>query len=79
MTYELYKIITFGIITFLVIWLIYRIKNRLQIMIKNEIYTNFPSIRIAIDNFEHRLQQLKNQMEILENKIKELENKARTN
>lgn len=78
MTYELYKIITFGIITFLVIWLIYRIKNRLQIMIKNEIYTNFPSIRIAIDNFEHRLQQLKNQMEILESQINELKNKTKS-
>jgi len=65
-----------GIVTLLIIWLIYRIKNRLRRTIQNEIYKNFPSIKNTIDSFEQRLNYLKIQIESLERKINELQSKA---
>ena len=65
-----------GIVAILIIWLIYRIKNRLRRIIQNEIYKNFPSIKNTIDSFEQRLNYLKGQIESLERKINELQSKA---
>jgi len=73
----LIKVFIPGIIALLIIWLIYRIKNRIKVTIRNEIYSNFPAIKDAIDNFQRRVDFLKAQVETLENKIKELENKAK--
>ena len=64
------------IIALLIIWLIYRIKNRVRLIVKNEIYKNFPSIKHAIENFEHRINYLNSQIDILERRIKELVKKA---
>ncbi len=72
---ETYKLLILGIIFLLVIWLIYRIKNKIRLMVRNEIYNDFPSIKNAIDNFEHRIDYLKTQIEGLEEKIKELTSK----
>jgi uncharacterized protein YoxC len=74
---DISKIIIPIVIALLIIWLIYRIKNRVRLTIKDEIYKNFPSIKNAIDNFEHRLDYLKTQLEVLERRIKESENKIK--
>jgi peptidoglycan hydrolase CwlO-like protein len=71
---DIFKFIMTIIIGLLIIWLIYRIKNRIKFMLKDEIYKNFPSIKNAIDNFELRINYLKTQIEALERKISELEN-----
>jgi len=61
-----------AIILLLIIWLIYRIKKHLRMMIRDQIYGNFPAIKDKIDNFERRIDYLKTQIEVLERKIKEL-------
>jgi len=66
-----------GIIVLFIIWLIYRIKNRIRLVVSNEIYKNFPAIKKTIDSFEHRMNYLKTQIELLEHKITELENKTK--
>ena len=66
-----------GIIVLLIIWLIHRIKNRIRLIVSNEIYKNFPAIKNSIDSFEHRMNYLKTQIELLEHKITELENKTK--
>ena len=76
MSEEFVKVIIPTIIALLIIWLIYRINNKIRIAIRNEIYSNFPSIKDTIDNFQRRVDFLKTQVEVLENKIKDLENKA---
>ena len=76
MSEDIFKALVPVIIALLIIWLIYRIKNRIKILIRDEIYNNFPSIKDTIDNFEHRIDYLKTQIEILEGKIKEPENKT---
>jgi polyhydroxyalkanoate synthesis regulator phasin len=77
MSEDIFKFIMTIIIGLLIIWLIYRIKNRIKFIVKDEIYKNFPSIKNAIDNFEHRINYLKTQIEALERKISELENKIK--
>ena len=67
---EFVKVIIPTIIALLIIWLIYRINNKIRIAIRNEIYSNFPSIKDTIDNFQRRVDFLKTQVEVLENKIK---------
>jgi len=75
---DIFKALIPGVIALLIIWLIYRIKNRVKLIVRNEIYNNFPSIKHAIGNFECRIDYLKNQIEALERKIKELEIKQET-
>lgn len=75
MSEEIYKLLILGIILLLIIWLVYRIKNRVKLMIRDEIYNDFPSIKNTIDNFEHRIDYLKTQIGGLEEKIKELTSK----
>lgn len=70
-----YRIIIPIVIALLIIWLIYRIKNRLKLIVRDEICNNFPSVQVAISNFEHRIDYLKTLVESLERKITELENK----
>jgi polyhydroxyalkanoate synthesis regulator phasin len=65
------------IIALLIIWLIYRIRNRIRLIVKEEIYNNLPSIKETIDDFEYRINYLKSEVEALERKIKELENKIK--
>lgn len=76
MSEELIRIMVPAVIALLIIWLIYRIKMRIGVTIKNEIYNNFPTIKNTIDNFQIRTDHLKTQIEILEGKIKDLESKA---
>jgi len=79
MSEELTRVIIPAIIALLIIWLIYRIKNRISLTIRNEIYSNFPDIKNTIDNFQRRMDFLISQAAILENKIKEMEKKCNTN
>jgi len=76
MSEELFRILVPAVIALLIIWLIYRIKNSIKTTVKNEIYSNFPSIKDTIDNFQLRVDFLKTQIGALENRIKELESKA---
>lgn len=77
MSEELVKVFIPAILALLIIWLIYRIKNKITVTIRNEIYSNFPSIKDMIDNFQRRVDYLKVQVDALENRIKELENKTK--
>lgn len=77
MSQDIYKIIIPVIIALLIIWLIYRIKNKVKLAVKNEIFNNFPSIKHTIENFERRLDYLKTQAEALERKIGELKDKSK--
>ena len=72
MSEDISKIIIIIVLGLLIIWLIYRIKNRIRLILRDEIYKNFPSIKNAIDNFEHRIDFLKTQIEQLERKVNEL-------
>jgi peptidoglycan hydrolase CwlO-like protein len=74
---DISKIIIIIVLGLLIIWLIYRIRNRIRLIFKDEIYKNFPSIKNAIDNFEHRIDYLKTQIEVLERKINELQDKTK--
>ena len=64
------------IIALFIILLVYRIRKRVEQIVKDEIYKNFPSIKGVIDNFERRVDYLKNCTEELERKIDQLERKA---
>ena len=77
MSEDISKIIIIIVLGLLIIWLIYRIRNRIRHIFKDEIYKNFPSIKDAIDNFEHRIDYLKTQIEVLERKINELQDKLK--
>ncbi len=77
MSEELIRVFIPAIIALLIIWLIYRIKARIQLTIKNEIYANFPAIKDTIDNFERRIIYLQSQVEMLENKVKEMDSKTK--
>lgn len=70
MSKEINQTILLAIIALLVIWLIYRIRNSVRQMIKDEIYKNFPTIKGAIDNFERRIEYLKTKIEQYESKLK---------
>lgn len=72
---ENFNIIVPAIIAILILWLIYRIKKRVEQEVKNEIYRSFPSIKSVIDNFEQRINVLKITVEELENKIKKMQEK----
>ena len=61
MSEELFRILIPAAIALLIIWLIYRIKYKIKVTIKNEIYTNFPSIKDTIDNFQRRVYFLNTQ------------------
>jgi len=65
------------LVALFMIWLIYRIKNKVHLMIKNEIFKNFPTIRDTIGNLEFRLKYMTSQLEALEKRIKELEPKIK--
>lgn len=75
---DISKIILPVVISLLIIWLIYRIKNGVRSAVKNEIYNNFPAIKDTITGFEQRLGYLKNRVEELEKKIGRLEGSAKT-
>ncbi|MCM8797365.1 MAG: hypothetical protein NC923_05780 [Candidatus Omnitrophica bacterium] len=70
MNYELYKIGIFAAITFLIIWIIFRVNRALRKMVKDEIYNVFPSIKAEIDNLSQRINYLKTEIESIENRIK---------
>ena len=73
---ENFSIIIPLIIALLIILLVYRIRKRVEQIVKDEIYKNFPSIKGVIDNFERRVNYLKNSIEELERKIAQLGRKA---
>lgn len=77
MSEENLKILIPAVIALLIIWLIYRIKNSIKTTIKNEIYSNFPSIKDTINNFQLRIDYLKTQLEALERRIKESGDKTK--
>lgn len=77
MSEELFKILIPGVIALLIIWLIYRIKNRIKRTIRDEIYSHFPSIKDEVDNFQRRIDYLKIQIEGIEQRIRELESKIK--
>ena len=66
-----------GVIIIFIIWLIYRIKNRVKHTIINEIYRHFPAIKDDMDSFEQRLNYLNNRLAEFERKINELEIKTK--
>jgi cell division protein FtsB len=65
------------IIALLIIWLIYRIRNKIRLIVKDEIFNNLPSIRNTVNDFEYRINYLKAEVEVLERKINELERKIK--
>ena len=67
--------ILLGVICLLLIWLIYRIRRSVKLLVQNEVFKNFPTIKDAIDNFDRRIQYLKIEMELLEKKVKEMKAK----
>ncbi|MGD0337091.1 MAG: hypothetical protein ABSB18_08390 [Candidatus Omnitrophota bacterium] len=69
MDYELYKIIILASVILLILALIFFVKKALQKMIKNEIYSAFPSIKSEMENLAHRIEHLKSDMGELEGKI----------
>jgi peptidoglycan hydrolase CwlO-like protein len=77
MSEQNFRILIPAVIALLIIWLIYRIKNSIKTAIKNEIYSNFPSIKDTVNNFQLRIDYLKTQLEALECKIKELQEKTK--
>ncbi len=74
---DIFKILTPVIIALLIIWLIYRIKLQVRHMIRNEIYTNFPSIKDAIGSFERRIDYFKSQVDALERRMNEIERRTK--
>jgi hypothetical protein len=77
MSGENFGIIIPLIISLLIIWLVYRIRKRVEFIVKNEIYKNFPSIKSVIDNFQRRVDYLKTSIEELERRITQLERKTK--
>jgi len=69
---ELNEAILLVVIGLLTVWLTYRIRNTVKRMIRDEIYKNFPTIKDAIDNFEHRIEYLKIKIDELQHTIKEV-------
>ena len=76
---ERFNIIVPVIIAILIMWLMYRIKRRVEVVVKSEIYRSFPSIKNVIDNFEQRINFLKTSVEELESKIAKLKNQDLSN
>ena len=70
---ENFRLVIAGVIALLVIWLLYRIKRSIKLVVKNEIFNNFPEIKHTIEDFQHRMEYIKTQMEIIERKLKECE------
>jgi peptidoglycan hydrolase CwlO-like protein len=77
MSQDMFRIVAPAIIALLIIWLIYRIKQRIRVLIKNEIYNNFPAIKNTINDFEQRLNNFNSQIDMLEHKVKELIDKIK--
>ena len=69
--------IMLGIISLLLIWLVYRIRRSVKVLITNEVFKNFPTIKDAIENFDRRMQYLKIEMELLEKKVKEMKEQVK--
>ena len=57
------------IIALLLLWLLYRIKRNIRLLIREEIFKDFPSVKDAIDKFDQRIGFLTAEIEALERKI----------
>lgn len=77
MSEDIAKALIPALVALFIIWLIYRIKNQVHLMIKNEIFKNFPTIKDSIGNLEYRLKFIKNELESFEKRIKDLEAKIK--
>ena len=67
------------IICLFVIWLLYRINNRIaQKVVGNKISKDFPYLKSSAENFQHKIDYLVSRMEVLEQKINELEKKFKS-
>lgn len=56
--------------------LILGLKNRIKVLIKNEIFNDFPTLKNIIADFERKIDYLKAQVDSLEARITELGNKT---
>jgi len=74
---EIFKTIAPLIVALLIVWLIYRIKRGVRLLVKNEIYNDFPSIKNSISCFEQRINNLNAQINVLEEKINALSGKIK--
>ncbi|MDD5348077.1 MAG: hypothetical protein PHT59_05635, partial [Candidatus Omnitrophica bacterium] len=61
----------------LIITLIIRLKIYIRIIVKNEIYDHFPSIKNKIEEYERRIQYFKLLAEDLERRLREFERRVK--
>jgi hypothetical protein len=76
MTENMLNAVIPGVIIVLMLILIFRIKGQIKRAIKNEIYSNFPTIKSEIESFTRRIDFLKTQADELERKISRLADKG---
>jgi len=72
MSEDLMRSMIVGAVLLLLFLFIFRIKRQTKRMIKNEIFSNFPSIKNKIEDFGNRLDFLKTKIDELERRITEL-------
>lgn len=66
------------IVCLFVIWLLYRINNRIaQRVVGNKITKDFPYLKSSAENFQHKVDYLNSRVEIVEQRINELEKKVK--
>ncbi|GEM_PF-1860975 len=64
------------IICLFVIWLLYRINNRIaKSVVGNKLSKDFPYLKSSAENFQHKVDYLASRLEVLEQKINEIERK----
>jgi uncharacterized protein YoxC len=63
-----------AVIFLFVIWLIYRID---KLAAKKSIYKDFPFIKDAMDNFQHKIDYFTTRMDALEEKVNKLQNQIK--
>lgn len=58
------------VIFLFVIWLVYRIENRIA---RKTIYRNFPFFKDAVENFQQKIDNLNSRLDFLEGKIRTMQ------
>jgi hypothetical protein len=65
------------IVALLFVWLLYRLRRNMPVLIRNEIYAEFPFIKESVGDFQSKIEYFSSRIEELEHRIKELEEKKR--